>query len=407
MNDDGNQFFKRSNTSKSLTTEGSLALEYTEKKYVLLKAFYAVICSFNSLIGIYILVKYHSVLSNNLFFVLIYTIFQTFIVPIAIVIGGLSLIVIRIIKFNSPSQSGFTEFQDENDSQINKQIITVVFIIVLAFLYVISIPSSIISIINMKSSSLFSNSEKYSSVYTFISINLVLSVAILGVIIYVYVIKKMQSNKVKLNLDEEFIKNIEDEIQRSNLFSGIIPSNNNLIHLNEMFNKQKIFELQNNNYSLDKLNLNKKIQEKEDKNNSYMSESVKENINDENNLNRSDNQVQTTNKKEEIKNMLKRNTLKLDSEKDPNKKILKQLSLLKEEIKNNKSSISRRYTTNDDNIINPVRKALNFDDDLKNQRSESFNKVSCSSDYYSNENNKDEIKLKKEEIENDFRKFTT
>ncbi len=86
----------------------------------------------------------------------------------------------------------------------------------------------------------FKNYKLHYKIYLFLLLSLSKSSIIVIGFIYKFVSEKIESNSVKFELNEEFLHQIEREIQEANRISGVISPDKNLIKYNEMFNRQDL-----------------------------------------------------------------------------------------------------------------------------------------------------------------------
>lgn len=86
----------------------------------------------------------------------------------------------------------------------------------------------------------FKNYKLHYKIYLFLLLSLSKSSIIVIGFVYKFVSKKIESNSVKFELNEEFLQQIEREIQEANKISGIISPDRNLIKYNDMFNRQDL-----------------------------------------------------------------------------------------------------------------------------------------------------------------------
>jgi len=86
----------------------------------------------------------------------------------------------------------------------------------------------------------FKNYKLHYKIYLFLLLSLSKSSIIVIGFIYKFVSKKIESNLVKFELNEEFLRQIEREIQEANKISGVISPDKNLIKSNEMFKRQDL-----------------------------------------------------------------------------------------------------------------------------------------------------------------------
>jgi hypothetical protein len=254
--------------SQSFTsyTQSQLSLpDYNSRKYTIGKIVYILITIMNSFFGMYSLFKYQISGMKLIYF---YFLSYTFLWPLAIVIGLAFILCIRIYKnyYSDEREEGFFSFfktlffrkslKNKNqtgdlflnfntDTESNNffdhwQYFMIVFIITLVIFYSISVPYSIYILYR-----LFNNFYKKKIkhlIYVFIFINLLKSTLVFLYFLYFIVIEKFlyNMNKTKkIDLDEEFIRKIEEEIQHANKFSGVISADTKLIKMNNMFNMQE------------------------------------------------------------------------------------------------------------------------------------------------------------------------
>jgi hypothetical protein len=140
---------------------------------------------------------------------------------------------------NTDNQMDHTLIKSEQNSQTFYTLFVTIFIIILLIFYLISIPASIFAMNSLLMTKNFKSEYlKFIFVFLFIIINLIKSLFIFILSVYYFLLEKFYSNKMKINFDEEFIQNIEKEIEQANKFSGVIGPSKDLIKLNYMFNRQ-------------------------------------------------------------------------------------------------------------------------------------------------------------------------
>jgi len=116
----------------------------------------------------------------------------------------------------------------------------------------------IIILLKLYKQEVFKNYKLYYKIYLFVLLSLTKSAIIVIGFIYKFVSRKIESNSKKFDLNEEFLKEIEKEIQEANKISGIISPEKNLIKYNDMFNRQDFNKI--SSFNLFDSNRNSKLE---------------------------------------------------------------------------------------------------------------------------------------------------
>jgi hypothetical protein len=156
-------------------------------------------------------------------------------------------------------------FSNYKKNPANK--LKLIYMVLMLLNYSVFMILGIFVIIKLLKEEVFKNYKLHYKIYLFALLSLIKSVLIVIGFIYKFVSRKIESNSVKFELNEEFLHQIEREIQEANRISGIISPDRNLIKYNHMFNRQDFNK--NSNFALNKsasnnnleLNIGKKLTE--------------------------------------------------------------------------------------------------------------------------------------------------
>jgi hypothetical protein len=263
LNDFYKSFTSTSSSSESIRNINSL-------EYFPIKLTYILITILNTSLGLISLLKHYQIfIRQEVPHILIYIILFTFHWPIVIFLGfiisGLIVMIKKVILFFKNKNQLVEEDEinisrleeNSNNDVINTTILSNhfynhsyfsflvgVIIIILICLYTICIPFSFFSTRSLLQNKLFyQHYQSYVDTYLFILLNFVKSLVIFCVAFYYLFKKKFKSNKLKIELDEEFIKQVEKEVEQANKFSGVIAPAQDLIKFNSMFNRQYASDL--------------------------------------------------------------------------------------------------------------------------------------------------------------------
>lgn len=118
-----------------------------------------------------------------------------------------------------------------------------IFVLLLFLNYIMISILGILFLNKILNEEIFKNYKLHYKIYLFILLSVCKSSIIIICIVYKFINTKIESNSTKFELNEEFIKQVEREIQEANRISGIIQPDRNLIHYNEMFNRQSMFDI--------------------------------------------------------------------------------------------------------------------------------------------------------------------
>lgn len=207
------------------------------------------------------------------------------------------------------------------------------------------------------------NYKLHYKIYLFTLLSVSKSAIIVIGFVIKFVSRKIESNSVKFELNEEFLQQIEKEIQEANKISGIISPDRNLIKYNDMFNRQDI--VKNSSFNLDQFPSNSHIDHNKEKKSSgnlidiekKSHNNLKDINNQENNKNNEDNSLD----KNKDNNIQARNIfnfkIKEKSEKKKNIKVI-----------NNENNIDKKinFKVNSDYNLDLSRNPEKYNDSLTN-----------------------------------------
>jgi hypothetical protein len=259
------------NRRKSTISDGTIITNdsygISDSKYTILKIIYVLSSCLITGIGIYILYKFKQILTAHHIFFIIYVTSYTFLWPITIVICLITALFVSIIKRlffktdnnNNNNREFFDKYKsssyDFNNMNINMNIddqsseekhsfqyLTVVFVFILVVLYTIGIPASFYMLYLMIDHHILSNYKTYSSIYSFVILILITSFVCVGIFVYYMIIEKFLSNKIKLDIDDDFINKVEEEVKRNKKLSGALNSNRNLPKPSDFLNRNNIMD---------------------------------------------------------------------------------------------------------------------------------------------------------------------
>ena len=237
MENDGKFMIYDSNINLTISSQNTIS-EMKIGKNQFFKLFYIFTTFFNSILGLYLIKRFHSLfIDTNNVDILVYITIYTFKWPLAFIIGTLLAIILILLKRLCSS-----EYTEENSPNYLSHIfVCSLYILVLA--YISSVPWSIYLLVKMveKDSIQYKVNfhEKYEFIYIFLTINFIHSFIIFSIFLYFLLITNIpfKKNTQRDDIDEEFIKKIREEINESNKISGVIPANNELILQNKFFSK--------------------------------------------------------------------------------------------------------------------------------------------------------------------------
>ena len=138
----------------------------------------------------------------------------------------------------------------------NSQMLKLIYLILLLLNYSIFSIFGTVIFVKLIKEEIFKNYKLFYKIYLFMLLSVSKSAIIIIGFIYKFVSKHIESNSVKFELNEEFLQQIEKEIQEANRISGVISPDKNLIKFNEMFNRQD-FSINKSNVTNNDLNNNK------------------------------------------------------------------------------------------------------------------------------------------------------
>jgi hypothetical protein len=264
------------NSERKTFTDSSIQTntEISSNKQLFWKVFFTIICIINSLIGVTLDKKsiFHPNNKFNHNELLKYFIYgYTYIIITSLVIAlGLSIIIYITYKLVQLSRK--IKPDKENKDETNKQSIQVtnsntdtsfseedyniinysfvIFIFSFILLYTLAIPSGSYLLYHMLKNTVLKDYKRFFFLYLFITNNVILGIFILSFFMYImFFIHLKISNRQKVMLDEEFINNIEKEIEKTNKISGTMPYivENNSIRLNTLKKKQDTSQINNSN----------------------------------------------------------------------------------------------------------------------------------------------------------------
>lgn len=118
--------------------------------------------------------------------------------------------------------------------------------------YAILAVVGIMLIFKLFNEEIFRNYKHHYKIYLFMFLSFCKSSIILVGFIFKIINKKREANSLKFEIDEDFVKQIEKEIQEANKISGVISPDKNLIKYNDMLNRQDVssfLNIKNSNLS--------------------------------------------------------------------------------------------------------------------------------------------------------------
>lgn len=265
-----NDFYK-SFASNSCNSSSSQSIgNITSLNYFPMKLTYILITILNTSLGLISLLKhYPSFIRQEVYHILIYLFLFTFQWPIVLflglVISGLIIFTKKLILFFK-NKNKLEEDAEINSSRLGENtnndicnttllsnhyynhsyfsFLVGVILIILICLYTTCIPYSLFSIQTIiENKQFYQHYKNYLDTYLFILLNFLKSLVIFFIAFYYLFKKKFKSNKLKIELDEEFIKQVEKEVEQANKFSGVIAPTQDLIKFNSMFNRQYASDL--------------------------------------------------------------------------------------------------------------------------------------------------------------------
>lgn len=197
-----------------------------------LKITYVVFTVINSLLGIYITFKSKKIKLGLLLYtyILLYSFFWPIILTLC-VISGTVLILTRLVitKQHSKRIHDTTEF--------SKYCLVIISVLVYA-LYIVAAPFSLYSFYILSQRNLKLTLITF-EIKLFSAVNLIKSFGIILLLLYQVFIKKSEDTPM-INIKDDYLKEIEREIEQAKRISGIFVGKSDLIKYNDYFNKHEV-----------------------------------------------------------------------------------------------------------------------------------------------------------------------
>ena len=242
----------RRNTMNTYKTESSRLSAYqtyfeTNKYFNYIKLFYFCVSLFNSILGVYIIYSFYEKLYQNMFGIYFYIILYTFNWLIAAIITLILFLLIKVFVLKAKEETETNEilrkdtFDEESESkkQNHIQLCYIIFIINLVLLYFVCVIYSVVLFFDKSIyQQFYKEMYEHIAVFIFLSVNSIKAIAVLIIFIKFILRDRRQIIREQIELDDDFIKQIEHEVMQANKVSGLITANKDLIKLNNMFNRQ-------------------------------------------------------------------------------------------------------------------------------------------------------------------------
>ena len=214
-----------------------------------IKLIYLTLTFFITLLGIFVFIEHKNIIYKEFKVLYFYLLLSITYWPVSIFLAGL-LILIKFLKnyFNKDPQDDDIEdslvIESDNislaDYHSNNRYYSYImgsFLFIILGFYIICIPASVYIIYNIFVSKLFFlQMKKYFNIFLFVFLNFSKSIAIASFYIYLLLVK-YKSNRIKFELDEEFVRKIAEEVEQVKKCSGIFIADMDTIKRNEMFNR--------------------------------------------------------------------------------------------------------------------------------------------------------------------------
>lgn len=257
----GNYNIKSITITKTLSQDLSESLSQSESssiqtltnfytaKLANIKLIYLTFTFFITLLGIFVFIEHRNIIYKEFKVLYFYLMLSITYWPVSIFLAGL-LILIKFLKnyFNKDPQDEDIEdslvMKNDNlsltDYHSNNRYYSYImgsFLFIILGFYIICIPTSAYIIYHILVSRIFFlQLNKYFNVLLFVFLNFSKSIAIASCYVYLLLVK-YKSNRIKIELDEDFVRKIAEEVEQVKKCSGIFIADLDIIKRNEMFNR--------------------------------------------------------------------------------------------------------------------------------------------------------------------------
>jgi len=236
--------------SESETSSNQSLTTYYNERLANLKLIYLIFTFVSTIIGVKVYFEHKTVIYKEFRFLYLYLILSITYWPVSIILAGIMIIMIIIKKYiqSAKDNKGVDDsllirfetisLTNYTNSNSHYSYLAAMFLIVLLGFYTVCIPTSVYVIYQIFKIKVFvHNFYKYSNVLLFIFLNLSKSIGI-GICCIYFFFQKLKTSRIKIDLDEEFVKRVEQEIEQVKKCSGIFIADSNIIKKNDMFNRQ-------------------------------------------------------------------------------------------------------------------------------------------------------------------------